>query len=73
MISHVNEKRKAALILLIDFKKAFDSIDHKFIDNSLKLFGFGTNVRSWISTFFREHRSLNKSHSDYNNIQGLSE
>ena len=52
MINHVNTKRKAALILLVDFKKAFDSIDHKFIDNSLKLFGFGENVRSWISTFF---------------------
>ena len=52
MINHVNKKRKAALIMLIDFKKAFDSINHKFKDNTLKLFGFGTNVRSWISTFF---------------------
>ena len=52
MINYVNKKRKAALIPLIDFKKAFDSIDHKFIDNTLKLFGFGTNIRSWIRTFF---------------------
>ena len=52
MMNHVNKKRQAALILLIDFKKAFDSIDHTFIDKSLKLFGFGENVRKWIRTFF---------------------
>ena len=51
MIHHVNTRRKAALILLIDFKKASDSINHKFIDNTLKLFGFGANIRSWISIF----------------------
>ena len=58
MINHVNNKRKAALILLIDFKKAFDSIDHRFIDHSLKLFGFGENVRSWISTFFNKRTAF---------------
>ena len=45
MISHAKKKREAALILVIDFKKAFDSIDHTFIDQSLKLFGFGENLR----------------------------
>ena len=40
MIKHVTEKRKNAIILLIDFKKAFDSIDHVFMHNTLSLLGF---------------------------------
>ena len=36
MMHHVNEKQKASLILLIDFRKAFDSIDHTFISTVLK-------------------------------------
>ena len=45
-------KKKASLILLIDFNKAFDSIDHKFLDNTLKILGFGENMTNWIKTFF---------------------
>ena len=52
LISHVNEKKKSALILLIDFKKAFDSIDHTFLHNTLALFGFGPDIIKWIKLFF---------------------
>ena len=52
MISHLNEKKKTALILLIDFRKAFDSIDHTFLHNSLTLFGFGPDIIKWITLFF---------------------
>ena len=38
---HVNKAKKIALILLIDFKKAFDSIDHSFMETVLKTLGFG--------------------------------
>ena len=44
MIKHVNEKRLNALILLNDFKKAFDSIDYTFITPSLKAFNFGEAI-----------------------------
>ena len=40
MIHYCNSKKKAAL-LLVDFQKAFDSINHTFIDNALKMYGFG--------------------------------
>ena len=39
VIKHANEKLNA-LILLIDFKKAFDSIDHNFITTALKAYNF---------------------------------
>ena len=41
MMKFLNDKKKAWLILLIDFNKAFDSIDHEFLENTLKIFGFG--------------------------------
>ena len=44
--------KKAWLILLIDFNKAFDSIDHKFLENTLNIFVFGENMINWIKTFF---------------------
>ena len=53
MIKHVTEKKKAALILLIDFKKAFDSIDHTFMHNALALLGFGPDIIKWITLFFQ--------------------
>ena len=44
-------KKQSALILLIDFKKAFDSISHTFIFNTLKAFNFGPDIISWIKLF----------------------
>ena len=40
------------MILLIDFRNAFDSIDHKFIATVLKELGFGDDIIKWISIFF---------------------
>ena len=37
LIKHINEKKKNAIIILIDFRKAFDSIDHTFMRNTLSL------------------------------------
>ena len=58
MMHHVNEKQKASLILLIDFRKAFDSIDHNFISTVLTELGFGQDVVKWISIFFFYLRGL---------------
>ena len=50
--------KKEALLLLVDFQKAFDSIDHTFIDNALKLYGFGESIRTWIRLFFDKREAL---------------
>ena len=52
MMHHVNKAKKLALILLIDFKKAFDSIDHSFMETVLKTLVFGKYTREWIRLFF---------------------
>ena len=57
MIHYCNSKKKAAL-LLVDFQKAFDSINHTFIDNALKMYGFGNSIRQWIQLFFNMRETM---------------
>ena len=44
LIKHTAKTKQAGLILLIDFKKAFDSISHTFIENALKILGFCPDI-----------------------------
>ena len=41
LMKHGNRKKIESLILLIDFRKAFDSLSHKYIDECLKIFNIG--------------------------------
>ena len=50
MINYCNENKIKGLIVLIDFEKAFDSIDWEFISKTLKIFNFGTNMINWIKS-----------------------
>ena len=50
-------QKKAWLILLIDFNKAFDSISHRFLANALELMGFGEYMREWIALFFNDREA----------------
>jgi hypothetical protein len=47
----------ANLILCIDFKKAFDSIDHTFINSTLNILNFGTTFRKWVLLFFQKRET----------------
>ena len=50
MIEYFKENKIQGLIVLIDFEKAFDSIDWGFISNTLKSFNFGPNIIKWIKS-----------------------
>ena len=47
-IKNYNNKKIASLILCIDFRKAFDSINHSYIQNALKELNFGKDFCDWI-------------------------
>ena len=51
MMDHVNKKKMEKLILLVDFKKAFDSINTKFIKSALKIFIFGPSFRNLVKLY----------------------
>ena len=53
-INHCNKRKLDGLLLLIDFKQAFDSIDHEFISKTLKAFNFGEDIIDWVKLFFTE-------------------
>ena len=49
-----NEKKIAGLLLASDFRKAFDSINHDYIQAVLKIFNFGDNICEWVKLFFND-------------------
>ena len=50
-------RKISCLILSIDFKKAFDSIDHRFIDSCLHFLNFGPEFRGWVNLFFKDRET----------------
>ena len=44
-------------MLLIDFEKAFDSVEWNFLDGVLKFFNFGESMRRWVKTFYKNINS----------------
>ena len=40
----------SSYLLTVDFKKAFDSVNHKFLIAVLKKYSFGQNFIDWIKT-----------------------
>ncbi len=51
---HESKKQKlTGILLLLDFEKAFDSLDHGFIENSLKFYGFGPYFIKCINMLYK--------------------
>jgi hypothetical protein len=57
LMDEVNKKKISCLILSIDFKKAFYSIDHRFINSCLDLLNFGPCFKGWFSLFFKDRKT----------------
>ena len=51
---HCEMNNKEGALISIDFKKAFDSLEHNFMFSVLKRFNFGPNFISWIQMLYRD-------------------
>jgi mannosylglycoprotein endo-beta-mannosidase len=72
-ILHFTEENDIpGILLLIDLKKAFDSISWSFIFDTLKFFNFGESVIEWVKTFYKDITSAVTHHcslSEFFNVQ----
>ena len=54
MIHSSKSSKRSSLIIAVDFRKAFDSLNHSFIDTCLEALNFGPSFRSWVKLFFND-------------------
>jgi len=52
VIEYFEASQKGGLLFMIDFTKAFDSIDWKFMFKALEFFNFGDSFKRWIHTLY---------------------
>ena len=52
IMSYTDLKHISGFIALIDFEKAFDSVEWPFLLKTLKAFNFGNNFLHWIKILF---------------------
>ncbi len=52
VIDHTEEVQIPGIILFLDFKKAFDSIEHTFLFRALQHFSFGNIFLGWVETIY---------------------
>ena len=54
MIHSSRSLKRSSLIIAVDFRKAFDSLNHSFIDTCLEALNFGPSFMSWVKLFFND-------------------
>ena len=52
LMTYAESNNLPGILLFIDFRKAFDTIEWDFIQKSIEMFHFGPNIRKWISIFY---------------------
>lgn len=54
IMDFVQENDIPALLILVDFEKAFDFLDWNFIEKSLTFFNFGNSIKHWIKVLYKD-------------------
>ena len=47
-VSRALDTGKMVVGVFLDFKKAFDTVDHKILLRKLQLYGIGGNIHDWL-------------------------
>ena len=51
-------QKKPGMLLLIDFEKAFDSLERSFMKICLEHYKFGETFRKWVSILYNDCKSM---------------
>ena len=54
VIEFSNEKNLDGVLLSLDYEKAFDTAEHKFLFECLQLYNFGADFIKWIKTLYKK-------------------
>ena len=57
IMDHVEEEEIPALLVNVDFEKAFDLLEITFVDQCLKKMNFGDSIRNWVNIFYVDSSS----------------
>ena len=57
VISWAKNNNKTGMLLLIDFKKAYDSISFNYIKKALAFFGFGEEITTWVNILLNNFKA----------------
>ena len=57
LMDFVDENDIPAILILVDFEKAFDRLEWKFIQESLQFFNFGPSIQQWIKVLYTDINS----------------
>ena len=52
------DKQMHTSIMLVDFQKAFDTLDHRILLEKMKYFGFRTSVINWFESYLSNRKFL---------------
>ena len=58
-------------VVLVDFKKAFDLVDHQILLSKLELYGLNKEALLWFNTYLKHRQqqvSINNSKSDFDTV-----
>ncbi|GKC76255.1 RNA-directed DNA polymerase, eukaryota, reverse transcriptase zinc-binding domain protein [Tanacetum coccineum] len=58
IVQWCQSKKKQSLVFKVDFEKVFDSVRWDYLDDILRIFGFGEKWCSWIQSCLRSSRGL---------------
>ena len=57
IMEYTEAKNLPGILLFIDFRKAFDTIEWNFLHKCIELYNFGPNIRKWISILYNNVES----------------
>ena len=52
LMEYTKKQKTPGILVALDFRKAFDSLEWSFIKMTLDSFNFGTNIKHWVCTFY---------------------
>jgi sarcosine oxidase/L-pipecolate oxidase len=58
-------------VVMFDFAKAFDSVNHKLLLHKLISYGFNSNLLSWIANFLSGRSQSVKMGSKYSSVSSV--